>query len=103
MKWISKTKYIEATACLMAFCVAVDRYLERGVHYQVIGQTTLINVELVDDWFPNRYPSAGARIESESTVKVAYQTLAGDCGPRHLKAAIKRRNELEAKFNLAFR
>ena len=33
--------------------------------------------------------------------KVAYsETLAGDCGPRHLKAAIKRRNELEAKFNL---
>ena len=43
----------------------------------------------------------GLRIRIYRKGKVAYsETLAGDCGPRHLKAAIKRRNELEAKFNL---
>lgn len=42
MKWISKAKYIEASGLSNGVLRGwFDRYLERGVHYQVIGQTTL--------------------------------------------------------------
>ena len=51
MKWISKTKYIEESGLSDGVLRGwFDRHLHRGVHYQVIGHTTMINVELVDEW-----------------------------------------------------
>jgi len=77
VQWISKTKYIEASGLSDGVLRGwFDRYLERGVHYQVIGQTTLINVELVDNWISQQVSARrGAVSGSESTVKVRSHTL----------------------------
>ena len=77
MKWVSKTKYIEESGLSNGVLRGwFDRYLERGVHYQVIRQTTLINVELVDDWISQQVSvRRGEDCESESTVKVRSHTL----------------------------
>ena len=77
MRWISKTKYIEESGLSNGVLRGwFDRYLERGVHYQVIGQTTLINVELIDDWISQQASvRRGVASESGFTEKVRSHTL----------------------------
>ena len=77
MKWISKAKYIEESGLSNGVLRGwFDRHLHRGVHYQVIGHTTMINVELVDEWITQQVSDHKVKVcGSESTAKVRSHTL----------------------------
>lgn len=72
MQWVTKDKYLEKSGLTNGVLRGwFDRHLRRGVHYQVIGHTTMINVELVDEWITQQVSDPkGGDCESESTAKV---------------------------------
>jgi len=66
LMWIHRDKYLSDTGLSKGvFRGWIDRHLVSGIHYKVIGHTTLVNPEAIDGWITQR-ESGHKALASES-------------------------------------
>ena len=62
LMWVHRDKYLSDTGLSKGvFRGWIDRHLVSGIHYKVIGHTTLVNPEAIDGWITQRESSPTAR------------------------------------------
>lgn len=66
MQWVTKEKFLDLSGLSSGVLRGwFDRHLHRGIHYQVIGHTTLVHLERVEEWISQRDYTDTASQESE--------------------------------------
>jgi hypothetical protein len=82
--WISRNKYLNDTGLSKGvFRGWIDRHLVSGIHYKVIGHTTLVNPEAIDGWI-TQLESGHTERASESE----YSRLAKSRTKKHSKVIV---------------
>ena len=67
MQWVTKEKFLDLSGLSSGVLRGwFDRHLLRGIHYQVIGHTTLVHLERVEEWISQRDYTDTASQESGS-------------------------------------
>ena len=67
MQWVTKEKFLDLSGLSSGVLRGwFDRHLQRGIHYQVIGHTTLVHLERVEEWISQRDCIETAKPESAS-------------------------------------
>ena len=55
MQWVTKEKFLDLSGLSSGVLRGwFDRHLHRGIHYQVIGHTTLVHLERIEEWISQR-------------------------------------------------
>jgi hypothetical protein len=53
MQWVTKEKFLDLSGLSSGVLRGwFDRHLHRGIHYQVIGHTTLVHLERIEEYSP---------------------------------------------------